>query len=113
MRLPWVSRAAFDLSQHNNAQLHLLVKEHADARYDNLLSKYHALRLQGANVPEPKPAVIAKEPSMLDMAITEKAGGNHRLRLHLTRWAAEQRQARVDDGEIMERVTTWSTDTDD
>jgi len=30
-----------------------------DARYTDLLEKYHALRMQGANAPEPVPPVIA------------------------------------------------------
>lgn len=67
MRWPWVSRAQYE------AMFDAVVRERAaltatraagdeairvaNARYDALLEKYHALRVSGANAPEPEKAV--------------------------------------------------------
>ncbi len=60
MRLPFVSRAAFDLSQHNAQMLHQIVKEHADERYDRLLTMYHELALR---VTEPRKQTLDAIPA--------------------------------------------------
>lgn len=75
MKLPWVSRRAF--TELEEQYVRLLVKtgkaetRETDAdfwreayeglliRYDALLEKYHALRVAGANPPEPVTPVIA------------------------------------------------------
>ena len=113
MRLPWVARAAFDLSQHNNAQLHLLVKEHADVRYDNLLAKYHSLRMAGANPVAESHPIEPAEPDPVQWAINQRAGSNHALRMYLTVWAAKERLGGADTATITERIEKWSTDGDE
>ena len=50
MKWPFVSRTAFDtLSLHNQELV---------ARLDSILEKYHALRLTGAQLQQPRPAVV-------------------------------------------------------
>lgn len=111
MRLPWVSRAQYDLLQHNYERLYQL--RHEDARFDALLDKYHSLRLQGANpVEAPKPQQ-PKEPDAVQYAISNRAGSNVGLRFHLSKWAAEQRFQKVEDGEIIDRINNWHSESDD
>ncbi len=110
MRWPWVSRAHYALLEHNYREILRMVhdRQQTDTRYDALLDKYHALRLQGANAAPIFQPVIAKEPSAIDFAINEKAGSNHRLKLYLTGYAARERAANTGDADIVDRISNWT-----
>lgn len=83
MKLPWVSRARYELLEHNYEQARVEVRrlqtaeaaayrtgvdgqvsayqrgvEAERARHDALLDKYHALKLLGATATEPAPALV-------------------------------------------------------
>lgn len=90
MKRPWVSRALLDnvraelqhergrvadahersgwfIKELGNAVARIDIQ---DARYDALLEKYHALRVAGANAPEPVPApVVIPEPDQPPPAV--------------------------------------------
>lgn len=81
----------------------------SEQRSADLLSKYHELRLAGAN-PAVKPQFMpAQPPSKVEEAITERAGANGALRRHLSRWAASQQAAGKTDAEIVKAVTVWNS----
>lgn len=81
MRLPWVARAHFDLLRHNYDEarhLHAsmcVLYEGATSRFDNLLEKYHALKLQGATITEPQVQREKKEIDELTQAVLNKCAG--------------------------------------
>lgn len=113
MRWPWVSRATHE------AELRILTQsfEHAmanvreaNARYDVLSERYHALRVSGANA-VPVGMEAAPVPTLAsDLAIEDvvsKYGNNPRLRRVLQRFQAEQRRQNTDEGKIADRITNW------
>ena len=74
MRLPWVSRARYEaqaeLAQINHKRL-LEAQEGSRAyiaerrrEYQDLLDKYHALRVSGANAPAPTEPITIEEPDL-------------------------------------------------
>lgn len=63
MRLPWVGREALNIAQRDvlvlesaNAQLFAHLNA-ANERYDRLFAAYAALRVSGANAPEPEKVI--------------------------------------------------------
>ena len=68
MRWPFVSRARYELLEHNFDQMreashradawYREQREAGDKRYAELLDKYHALRVEGASLPLPSPAPL-------------------------------------------------------
>lgn len=77
----------------------------ADARYAELLDKFTALRIAGADVPEPKPGPAPKaEPDPVTQAIITKAGRSPVLRKHYGEYVREQRAAGVDDADIAKAI---------
>jgi hypothetical protein len=119
MRWPWVSRELLDTFLASRGEEMRVVNrlqnqiELGHARYDLLLDKYHALKLQGATVTAPRPTVEPREPDAVQYAINEKAGSNHALRFHLTGYAAGERAKRVEDGVIIDAITNWRSEGDD
>lgn len=112
VRWPWVSRELYE--QIEAAWLHTRDDcWNLQTRYDALLEKYHALKVQGAVPEKQSEPVIAKEPSPLDYAIAEKAGSNHRLRLYLTGYAAREKASNVDEATIISRISNWNADESD
>lgn len=116
MRSPWVSRARFDDLQHVRAsdaeyiaQLHAGRKE-LWARYDDLMAKYHALKLAGAVEPIPLTMAVAKEPDVVTKAIIETAGSNRLLRKQYSEFVTEQRAAGTDEDEIAKAIRLGITD---
>lgn len=112
MRFPWVSRAAFDLSQHNNQQLHLLVKEHADERYGSLLIMYHELALRVTNQPVGSLDSILPVPrvrSVVAEAIKAQSEGDPRLARYLSKRAQELKAENRRPEEIAAELANWQT----
>lgn len=89
MKWPWVSREAYDeraasLVRAVDQVGQLVAAAHDQrTRYDMLLEKYHALKLQGAAIPEPQPTLPKRERDPLIEAINAKAGSNHFLRARM------------------------------
>jgi hypothetical protein len=107
VKLPFVSRAAFD-AMHARAAAAELRAAWA-ARYDELLTKYHQLKLQGYTAPEPRSAVPL--PPAIDMrsdisrAIDEiPASRDSRNRKAMLDQVDADRAAGVSDAEIVLRI---------
>lgn len=94
-------------------------RERTQQRYDDLLAKYHELRLQGANPAEERRGLAPAEPSKkaADRAIddvVERFHGNVALRKRLQRFVNLERQKPDPDEEkIADRVLHWSTPDDE
>ena len=113
MRWPFVSRAAYDSIVASRDLLHAMY-QHERAmvmdewkRYDELLDRYHALRLQGQTVTPPRPDIQPAPPSPVEDAIAERSGSNGALKRHLTRIADQMRAAKKSDEEIITTLTKW------
>lgn len=119
MRWPWVrggdvvAATTAALAAHDRLDAVLGENERLLSMLNNLFEKYHALKLQGATITEPRATVEAKEPDGVQYVINEKAGSNHALRLHLTRYAARERLNHTSDEQIIDRLSNWRNESDD
>ncbi len=94
MRVPWVSRALYDLVRADRTRLaDDLARAHA--RIDTLLDK-----LVAATTPPPVVSLPPKEPDLVTHAIIRMAGGDRALRTHYFEYVNQQRAQGVDDAEI-------------
>ena len=112
---PWVSRALYesavaraqserevatmlrhDLARHIDQWAGLLAV--ADAKYDDLLARYHMLRLQG-HVAVPPPAEPKANP--IQRAIARKSGGDAELMEMMERQAAQDKADGMNEAEIL------------
>lgn len=114
MKLPWVSRRALELSQHNNQQLRLLVKEHADERYGSLLIMYHELALRVSSPSAPVGILDAIVPvprvrSVVGEAIKAQSEGDPRLARYLSKRAQELKAENKRPEEIALELANWQT----
>jgi hypothetical protein len=94
---------------HNYNKLHEIVREHETARYDNLLEKYHALRLQGAepSIPVPQYTPMKSEPfDEMKALIADISGSDLRKRAMMLRQLAQDRADGVPAEEIETRIRT-------
>lgn len=110
MSLPWVSRESYDMliALHNATAQDLTA---SFERFDALLEKYHALKLAGASVPEPKAEPQPpKEPDPVTSAIIARAGKSQALRKHYYEFVNEQRKEGVPDDEIAHAILTGVDD---
>lgn len=78
--------------------------DNACVQYQDLLAKYHVLKLQGAAVPEPTPTLQRPEFDPVQAAITAKAGPDRRLRTMMSREAMQSRAAGIPDIEIIQAI---------
>lgn len=106
MSLPWVSREAFDAVVKTAA---VLMKENdrLSVRYDALLEKYHALKLQGAEPLPPVVAYAAKTPAPeeeLTALIAAQAGTDLRRRGMMLRQLRQDRADGVSPDEIRRSI---------
>lgn len=107
MRWPWVNREIIDIQHRAFRAAHdRLVDEVTNLRVerDAVLDKYHALKLQGASTPEPKPTLERPTYDPVMGAITAKAGGDRRLRATMSRQAMSDRALGVPEQEIIQRI---------
>lgn len=108
MRWPWVTYGTVhQLMLEAVKGVHQSWREdRADmqARYDDLLDKYHSLRLQGAAQPEPKTTLERPEFDPVQAAITAKAGPDRKLRALMGREAADARRLGISDHEIIRQI---------
>lgn len=131
MNLPFVSKARFDLLQHNfdeARKLHHEQMAEEKARYARDIDFYRAaLNLKDARIAaltdkmvggadSPRPALVAPTRKAADEAIDEmvaRFGGSSRLRRQLQRFVLKERSLEgAKEAEIAERVLNWR-DTDD
>lgn len=107
MRWPWVSIHRYDaLSTEYQARSSELTHRVSTAErlYTDLLEKYHALKLQGATIPEP---VATREPQSIDpvsAAINQAAGNSRQLRSYMAQEAMRLRAAQYSDLQIIEKI---------
>lgn len=81
------------------------------ARFDTLLANYHALKLSGAAVPDPKPEPRPiPEPDIVTQAIIQRAGTSKQLRKQYAEFVTEQRREGVSDDEIAHAILTGVDD---
>lgn len=110
MRWPWVSQSTYN--RHTqvliDAQASLIQQnEWMNDAYEALLDKYHALKVQGATVPEaPR---NAKPVDPVSAAITQAAGHDPKLRALMAREAMRMRAAQFPDHEIVEAIQNGVT----
>lgn len=131
MRLPVVSRARYDLLEHNfneartrhrvemgarDAELAREVEASASwralfeaerVRNDRLVAQLIAMKQQGFQTATERHAPTPRPPSKIEDAIAEKAGANTALRRHLTRWAAQRQSMNIPEDEIVDGLTNW------
>lgn len=120
MKWPWVSRARYDLLQHNAEQITATLKAAlavSDGRYDQLLEKYgdltdkyHDLRVAGANPALPTVAIPRKEPDVVTQAIIAKSRGSAVLRKQFADLAAQRRAEDVSEPEIAKEILAGVAD---
>lgn len=104
MKSPWVARERLDQAEDrlraahaealNERDLADLRSDNLQRRYDDLLSKFMALRVQGATL-EPEPPVYAPAPTAaydaLRDLIDQRSNGNLRVRAMMLRQLAIDR----------------------
>ncbi len=122
MKLPWVSREAFDALAASEQRwqegwtLSQIREGETKRAFDALLEKYHAL----ARPPEvshivPRGTVEKSEPSIIAKTIREESGGDIRLAHYFRKRVTQLRREnpKMTDEEIAEQIATWeSTDTE-
>lgn len=118
MKLPWVSRAEYDLvmaqrdSEHEAAREARVEYEYAlnnerkwEKRFADLLARYHQLKLQGFTAPPAEPTATAPSPiDPIVMALNEASKGNPHLRAAGMRQAAFDKAAGLSVEEIISRI---------
>lgn len=116
MRLPWVSRARCREAEDAAFQhLHLFQAE--QRRFDALLEKYHALKLQGATIPEPIVTRSAKEVDPLTQAVLNASAGKPpQVRAMMMKQLNEDRKSveagLMDESDIFRRIDSGFTPDD-
>ena len=104
MKLPFVSRTAFEIALTNTEIAREETREARRALQD-MTAKYHQLRLQGQTLPEPvieRPAPKATDP--LVSAINERMAGYPELRAAALRQLATDRAAGKSDDDILRDI---------
>jgi hypothetical protein len=113
MRLPFVSRSIYDaMCLDKTARIIDLRTEVAELRKRE--SEW-ASRIMALSAPPSPPVPLQRTnaPDEVMEAIVARSGTNRSLRTHLARWAMSQRAAKVPDEEILQRVTHWSSESDE
>lgn len=104
MRWPWVSQDTLVEIIKLGADTAAKVDQKWQARYDLLLERYHALKLQGASQPEPAATLERPAFDPVQAAITAKAGPDRKLRALMGREAAQARTLGIPDDEIIRQI---------
>lgn len=109
MKWPWVSRelyerASWDAAMHREG-VTLAAGQYAtlSTRYADLLEKYHALKLLGAEVPAPRLVPEKREPDPVVLAVNA-AGRSPAVRSLMLQQAKRDRAAGMEDTEIVDRI---------
>lgn len=119
MRLLWVSRERFEQVcefhriqvQYTGDHARRVIEERA--RYDALLEKYHALKLQGAVAVEPQTPIARKEVDEVTQRINVLSAGKPGLRAQMLKQVQSDRLLNgLNDIEILQRIEAGVT-TDD
>lgn len=110
MSLPWVSRGLYEEAIRQAAEWKASALAY-QTTMDKMLEMYHALKLGGAAVPEPKPeARKAPEPDPVTQAILAKAGKSQQLRKHYYEFVNEQRKEGFSDETIAAAILKGQDD---
>lgn len=115
MKLPWVSRSEYDLAIVQLNAARTAGEQYAAwwagvaARYDDLLAKYHMLKLQGATAPEPQRAVeSAPRDPVMEAVNVACAGKDAKVRAAMLTQVKRDRTAKMPDAEIILRIQRGS-----
>lgn len=95
--MPFVPQAVLDAFRQGAADA-AAAAERAEARYEALLERYHALKMRGWT-----PEVPVTEPDVIDLALGLSSRGMPRsaeLRRQQAAWAADQQAAGQSDADI-------------
>lgn len=125
MRWLWVSREMYDaairshresLQEHAETLEHIQIKSDAfqaahervvavaEQRYNDLLARYHMLKLQGATVVESAPVREAPKADPVSAALAVACRGNEALLREQRRAVERDRAAGLSDEEIARRI---------
>lgn len=105
MRWPWIARddrIASVITEFARQTSEL--DRRWQSRYDDLLEKYHELKITGAAPLEPTKVLAHRELDPVTAAITAKAGADKRLRSMMSREAMHARQLGMPDHEIIAQI---------
>lgn len=108
MRWPWETERELHSALLREQEAHAMTKEALSqtkemfVRYDDLLDKYHALKLSGATPPQPPPQPVQLDPVIA--AINDASHRNPKLRALMSREAQRLRLAGFDDHEIIQQI---------
>lgn len=121
VRLPWVSRELYEQARRRYDEQGALYAHDMDyaygtvlkaerERYDSLLTKYHALKLQGAVVVEPIVPVERKEIDPVTQRINVLSAGKPGLRAAMMKQVQSDRLLNgLDDMAILQRIEAGVT----
>lgn len=117
-RWPWVSRRAFDVvvaerERERDEFVRGVNLDHArwmeslrtwKAAYDDLMARYHMLKLQGATIVEPAPVRERPKSDPVKAALAVASRGNPTLLREQTRAVERDRAAGLSDDDIARRI---------
>lgn len=103
MTWPFVTRARFDDLKASLERERAILMEWRQLALD-LQEKLHALKLQGASVPEPKPVLARKAVDPVTAAITDRAGTDRKLRGVMSKEVARLRKSGLSDEDIIAQI---------
>lgn len=123
MRLPWVSRAHYELLEHNYGELRtdnhrkietqdrtLAALERSDKRYDTLLEKFCAMKLAGGVIADTPAPIERKEQDEVTRRINILSVGRPGLRAQMLRQVESDRTLQgLDDVAILQRIEAGVT----
>lgn len=114
IRLPWVSRARYELLEHNSRELVVQLKvalavadaraKSAEDRGDRFFEAIRELRLAGANPKDELLHATPKPPDPVLQAILAKAGRSLLLRKHYAEFVAGERALGKSEDEIAKAI---------
>lgn len=108
----FVPRSTYDALKDERDRLEVRNNE-LFAGYQGLHDRTMTILAEATKKPEPPKMPERTRDAVID-AILLKAGTNGHIRTMLSQYAMQERRAgRLNDDEIIERVTNWHTDEDD
>lgn len=103
MKWPWMSRETLNTWKYCYDSA-IAANTYLQTQNTDLLEKYHALKLQGAAVPEEPQKLAPTNMDPVMCAITAKAGPDRKLRAMMSREAMQSRAAGIPDIEIIQAI---------
>lgn len=116
MRLPWVSREAYDAVSSANDDMRVMLSTERN-RFDRLIDKFTALRVQGATIPETVLPRTARTIDPLTQAVLQASVGKSAgVRQSMLKQLAEDKKSIeagfMDEVDVMRRIESGFTPDD-